>query len=39
MPALVAAFDAHASAGECTGVLRVAHGDAYDPFGGVMERP
>jgi methylmalonyl-CoA mutase, N-terminal domain len=39
MPALVSAFDAQASAGECTGVLRVAHGDAYDPFGGVMERP
>jgi methylmalonyl-CoA mutase N-terminal domain/subunit len=39
MPALVAAFDAQASAGECTGVLRVAYGDAYDPFGGAMERP
>jgi methylmalonyl-CoA mutase, N-terminal domain len=39
MPALVAAFDAQASAGECTGVLRAAHGDPYDPFGGVMERP
>jgi methylmalonyl-CoA mutase N-terminal domain/subunit len=35
MPALVAAFDAQASAGECTGVLRVAHGDPYDPFGGL----
>ena len=22
-----------------TGVLRVAYGDAYDPFGGAMERP
>jgi methylmalonyl-CoA mutase N-terminal domain/subunit len=39
MPALMAALDAHASAGECTGVLRVAHGDPYDPFGGAMERP
>jgi methylmalonyl-CoA mutase N-terminal domain/subunit len=39
MPALVAALDAQASAGECTGVLRVAHGDPYDPFGGAMERP
>jgi methylmalonyl-CoA mutase N-terminal domain/subunit len=39
MPALVTAFDAQASAGECTGVLRVAYGDAYDPFGGAMERP
>jgi hypothetical protein len=39
MPALVAALDAQASLGECTGVLRVAHGDAYDPFGGAMEHP
>jgi methylmalonyl-CoA mutase N-terminal domain/subunit len=39
MGALVAAFDAEASAGECCGVLRVAHGDDYDPFGGAMERP
>jgi methylmalonyl-CoA mutase N-terminal domain/subunit len=39
MPALVAAFDAQASAGECTGVLRVVYGDPYDPFGGGMQRP
>ena len=38
MPALIAALDAQCSFGECTGVMREAHGDPYDPFGGV-ERP
>jgi (2R)-ethylmalonyl-CoA mutase len=33
MPALIAALDTDASFGECTGVLRVAHGDEYDPVG------
>jgi methylmalonyl-CoA mutase N-terminal domain/subunit len=34
MPALLAALDAQCSIGECTGVMRVAHGDPYDPFDG-----
>jgi methylmalonyl-CoA mutase N-terminal domain/subunit len=38
MPALIAALDADCSFGECTGVMRVAHGDPFDPFGG-LERP
>jgi methylmalonyl-CoA mutase, N-terminal domain len=38
MPPLIAALDAEASFGECTGVLRVAHGQPYDPVSG-MERP
>ncbi|MHB8691264.1 MAG: methylmalonyl-CoA mutase family protein [Solirubrobacteraceae bacterium] len=38
MPALAAALDAQCSVGECTGVLREAYGDPYDPFGGT-ERP
>jgi methylmalonyl-CoA mutase N-terminal domain/subunit len=38
MPALIAALDADCSFGECTGVMRVAHGDSYDPFGG-LSRP
>jgi methylmalonyl-CoA mutase N-terminal domain/subunit len=38
MPAVIAALDAQASFGECTGVLRVAHGQPYDPLGGA-QRP
>jgi len=38
MPPLIAALDAEASFGECTGVLRVAHGQPFDPLGGT-ERP
>jgi methylmalonyl-CoA mutase N-terminal domain/subunit len=38
MPPLIAALDAQASVGECTGVLRLAHGQPYDPFSGI-ERP
>jgi methylmalonyl-CoA mutase N-terminal domain/subunit len=34
MPALVTALDAQVSFGECTGVLREAYGDPYDPFAG-----
>lgn len=34
MPAIVAAFDATATMGECTGVLREAFDAAFDPFGG-----
>ena len=38
MPPLIAALDAEATFGECTGVLRVAHGQPYDPLGGA-DRP
>jgi methylmalonyl-CoA mutase N-terminal domain/subunit len=38
MPALLQALDADASVGECTGVMRLAYGAPYDPFGG-LERP
>jgi methylmalonyl-CoA mutase, N-terminal domain len=38
MPALIAALDAQCSFGECTGVMREAYGDVYDPFGG-LRRP
>ena len=38
MPALIAALDAQCSFGECTGVMREAYGDAFDPFGG-LARP
>lgn len=38
LPPLIAALDAEASFGECTGVLRLAHGQPYDPVGGT-ERP
>jgi hypothetical protein len=34
MPALVAALDAQVSFSECTGVLREAYGDPFDPFAG-----
>jgi len=38
MPALVAALEADATMGECTGVMREAYGAPYDPLGGA-ERP
>jgi methylmalonyl-CoA mutase N-terminal domain/subunit len=38
LPPLVAALDAEATFGECTGVLRLAHGQPYDPIAGT-ERP
>jgi methylmalonyl-CoA mutase N-terminal domain/subunit len=38
MPPLIAALDAEASFGECTGVLRLAHGQPYDPL-CATERP
>jgi methylmalonyl-CoA mutase N-terminal domain/subunit len=38
MPALVAALEADATMGECTGVMREAYGAPYDPLGGT-ERP
>jgi methylmalonyl-CoA mutase cobalamin-binding domain/chain len=35
MPAIIAAFDAEASLGEVAGMLRLAYGAPYDPFGAV----
>ena len=35
MPAIIAAFEAEASLGEVAGMLRLAYGAPYDPFGAV----
>jgi methylmalonyl-CoA mutase N-terminal domain/subunit len=35
MPAIIAAFEAEATLGEIAGMLRLAYGAAYDPFGAV----
>ncbi|MBI2963139.1 MAG: hypothetical protein HYY35_05240 [Deltaproteobacteria bacterium] len=35
MPAIIAAFETAATLGEVAGMLRLAYGAAYDPFGAV----